>query len=168
MTRIVPFWAILLLVVFAAGCATAPSTNTTSLNLRHHQLNIPTDSLAGLALMEESLHVKYENGEVLSVMVQNFSAMSLPEGMTGPEFMTRVYGASEPEVQALAAIREAVFSDVKTHSVDTLAEGLTAYRLGYPERVTVYVVDEEVEGSFLLVEGSDGRIDNVTKTITRR
>lgn len=96
MTRIVSLWVLLLLSVVAAGCATAPSA-TTPLTLRNHQLDIPTDSLATLALTQESLHLKYEDGDVLSVMVQDFSAISLPEGMTGREFMARVYGKNHRE-----------------------------------------------------------------------
>lgn len=168
MTRIVSLWALLLLSNLIAGCATTPFSHTTSLNLRNHQLGISTNSLATLALAQGSLHVKYADGEVLSVMVQDFNTLSLPEGMTGPEFMARVYGENAPHGQSLATIRTAVLKGVETHSVGTLAEGLTAYRLGYQERVTVYVIDEEVEGSFLLIEGSEGRIDDVIKTITRR
>ncbi len=168
MTRRIRIFTFLIFAIQLSGCVASPHDGPTPLHLWNHKLTVPMDHVTKIALGPESLHVNYAGDSNMSIMMMSFDALSLPAGMTGPEFIGQVYGIQEPELELLASTRKVIFDDVVQNRVLEPGKGIKVYWLDYEGRASAYIVDEESDDAFLLVEGDKRSLERIVNSITRR
>lgn len=163
--------SVFFLVLFPAilmGCAAQPAKERVPFHIWQHTLILPTDSMAAMAVTDNTLLIRYQDGARLAVSLVDFTSEPLPEGTELQPYMDQLYGNAEPEYPGLKQARDIVFKGVQEQSVLTDKEGLTIYWLVEESRSQAFVVDDSSDELYLMFDSEGRTLDSVLATLKRR
>lgn len=150
------------------GCAAQPEKERVPFHIWQHTFTLPTDSMAVMAVTDNTLLIRYQDGARLAVSLVDFTSEPLPEGTELHPYMDQLYGNGEPEDPGLKQAREIVFKSVEEQSVLTDKEGLTIYWLVEESRSQAFVVDDSSDDLYLMFDSEGRTLESILGTLKRR
>lgn len=159
---------LLLLPAILLGCAVQPEKEQIPFHIWQHTFTLPADNMTAMAVTDNTLLIRYQDGARLAVSLVDFTSEPLPEGTELHPYMDQLYGNAEPEDPGLKEARKIIFRSVKEQSVLTDKESLTVYWLVEENRSLAFVIDDASDELYLMFDSEGRALDSVLGTIERR